>query len=63
MAEKFGAPYMQIVVVGTVYVGLVTGACFSEMTNHATCVDIDKEKLETFKKGIRYLGPKNWIMG
>jgi UDPglucose 6-dehydrogenase len=43
---------MQIAVVGTGYVGLVTGACFSEMGNHVTCVDIDTEKLANLEKGV-----------
>ena len=37
---------MNIAVVGTGYVGLVTGTCFAEMGNHVICVDIDKEKVE-----------------
>ena len=36
---------MKIAVVGTGYVGLVTGTCFSELGNHVTCVDIDEEKI------------------
>ncbi|MEP0986152.1 UDP-glucose/GDP-mannose dehydrogenase family protein [Ekhidna sp.] len=37
---------MKIAVVGTGYVGLVTGTCFAETGNHVTCIDIDKKKVE-----------------
>lgn len=42
---------MNIVVVGTGYVGLVTGACFAEMGNTVICVDVDKAKIEGLKHG------------
>ena len=43
---------MKIAVVGTGYVGLVTGTCFAETGNNVTCVDIDTEKVNKLKKGI-----------
>ncbi len=40
---------MKIAVVGTGYVGLVTGTCFAETGNHVTCIDIDEKKVEKLK--------------
>jgi UDPglucose 6-dehydrogenase len=42
---------MKIAVVGTGYVGLVTGTCFSETGNHVTCIDIDQVKVEKLSNG------------
>jgi UDPglucose 6-dehydrogenase len=42
---------MKIAVVGTGYVGLVTGTCFAETGNYVTCVDIDSKKVESLSKG------------
>jgi len=42
---------MKIAVVGTGYVGLVTGTCFAETGNDVTCVDIDKRKVEKLSSG------------
>ena len=41
----------KIAVVGTGYVGLVTGTCFAETGNHVVCVDIDANKVDRLKKG------------
>lgn len=43
---------MNIAIVGTGYVGLVTGTCFAELGVNVVCVDIDKEKVERLKQSI-----------
>ncbi|TXJ37961.1 UDP-glucose dehydrogenase family protein [Brachyspira aalborgi] len=43
---------MQLCIIGTGYVGLITGACLSEMGNNVICVDNDEEKLKKLKSGI-----------
>ena len=42
---------MNLSVIGTGYVGLVTGTCFAEMGNKITCIDIDAAKVESMKAG------------
>ena len=42
---------MKIAVVGTGYVGLVSGTCFAESGNKVICVDIDEKKVEKLSKG------------
>ena len=44
---------MKIAVVGTGYVGLVTGTCLAEVGNKVTCIDIDEQKVNNMKNTIK----------
>jgi len=43
---------MNLSIIGTGYVGLVTGACFAKLGHHVTCVDIDQEKIRKINNGV-----------
>src|ERR1700754_2252283 len=49
--SRAGETAVRIVMIGTGYVGLVTGTCFADSGNDVTCVDIDENKIERLKKG------------
>ncbi|MGF1526515.1 MAG: UDP-glucose dehydrogenase family protein [Candidatus Competibacterales bacterium] len=43
---------MNLAIVGTGYVGLVTGACFAEMGNAVVCIDVDRDKIDALEQGV-----------
>lgn len=53
---------MKICVVGSGYVGLVTGTCFAEIGNHVVCADLDKKKIDSLNNGIRKLSIRSICM-
>jgi UDPglucose 6-dehydrogenase len=49
--KRFSEEDMKVSVVGTGYVGLVSGTCFAEIGHEVTCIDLDVKKVETLKEG------------
>ena len=43
---------MKITIIGSGYVGLITGTCFADLGNDVVCLDVDEKKIEALKKGI-----------